>query len=223
MSINTEGPALPGARSEVEQALCGKTFAWVKAQPKRIGVAEFRNTRFSDTIGTEGVERFVSTPKLQSPGGIGDVRVKCGQAWMPSPGGQDEHAGLFRLEATEGPGSGVRVLNVRVPAAFKESNRYAEQNRCARAVQLVGGLDPRDHKFSVQRCAFDAAKSGAKAAVASLISLSSALLRKSVRGGLVVVGDVTLGGTIEPVHIALTFPNQRRHSTVTLVARLRGL
>ena len=43
-----------------------------------------------------------------------------------------------------------------------------------------------------------------KTGVASLIALSSALLRKSVRGGLVVVGEVTLGGTIEPVHNAVT-------------------
>jgi len=49
---------------------------------------------------------------------------------------------------------------------------------------------------------FDAAKSGAKTGVASLIALCSALLRKSVRGGLVVVGEVPLGGTIEPIHNA---------------------
>ncbi|MBM3363728.1 MAG: hypothetical protein FJY42_13930, partial [Betaproteobacteria bacterium] len=40
----------------------------------------------------------------------------------------------------------------------------------------------------------DAAKSGAKTGVACLIALCGALLRKSVRGGLVVVGEVTLGG-----------------------------
>ena len=51
---------------------------------------------------------------------------------------------------------------------------------------------------------FDAAKSGAKTGVAALIALSSALLKKTVRGGLVVVGEVTLGGTIEPIHNAVT-------------------
>lgn len=50
---------------------------------------------------------------------------------------------------------------------------------------------------------FDAAKSGAKTGVASLIALCSALLRKSVRGGLVVVGELTLGGSIEPIHHAV--------------------
>jgi len=176
----------------------------VKEQQKRIGAAEFRNTHFSYTIGTEGVEKFVSTPELQSQSGIGDEPLECGQIWTLSPGGQDEYLGLFRLDATEGPGSGVRVLNNPVPAPFRESIRCAEQNLYAHAAQLVGDRDPREHEFSVQIRGFDAAKSGAKTGVASLIALSSALLRKSVRGGLVVVGEVTLGGTIEPVFNAVT-------------------
>ena len=176
----------------------------VKEQQKRIGAAEFRNTHFSYTIGTEGVEKFVSTPELQSQSGIGDEPLECGQIWALSPGGQEEHPGLFRIEVTEGPGSGVRVLNNPVPAPFRESIRCAEQNLYARAIQLVGDRDPRAHEFSVQIRGFDAAKTGAKTGVASLIALASALLRKSVRGGLVVVGEVTLGGTIEPVHNAVT-------------------
>lgn len=180
----------------------------VKEQQKRIGAAEFRNTHFSYTIGAEGVEKFVTTPELQSQSGIGDEPLECGQVWTLSPGGQDEHPGLFRLEVTEGPGSGVRVLNNPVPAAFKESIRCAEQNLYARAMQLVGDRDPRAHEFSVQLRGFDSAKSGAKTGVASLIALSSALLRKSVRGGLVVVGEVTLGGTIEPVHNAVALAEQ---------------
>ena len=108
------------------------------------------------------------------------------------------------VAASEGPGSGVRVLNNPAPAAFKESIRCAEQNLYARAMSLVGDRDPRSHEFSVQLRSFDAAKSGAKTGVASLIAMCGALLRKSVRGGLIVVGEVTLGGTIEPVHNAVS-------------------
>jgi ATP-dependent Lon protease len=176
----------------------------VKEQQKRIGAAEFRNTLFSYTIGTEGVEKFVSTPELQSQSGIGEEPLECGQIWALSPGGQDEHPGLFRLEVNEGPGSGVKVLNNPVPQAFKESIRCAEQNLYARAAQLVGDKDPRAHEFSVQLRGFDAAKSGAKTGVAALIALSGALLRKSVRGGLIVVGEITVGGTIEPIHNAVS-------------------
>lgn len=176
----------------------------VKEQQKRIGAAEFRNTHFSYTLGVDGVEKFVATPELRSQSGIGDEPMECGQIWTLSPGGQDEHPGLFRLEVTDGPGSGVKVLNNPVPAAFKESIRCAEQNLYARAAQLVGDRDPRAHEFSVQLRAFDSAKSGAKTGVASLIALASSLLKKSVRGGLILVGEVTVGGTIEPIHNSVT-------------------
>lgn len=50
----------------------------VKEQQKRIGAAEFRNTHYSYTLGAEGFEKFVSTPELQSQGGIGDEPLECG-------------------------------------------------------------------------------------------------------------------------------------------------
>ncbi len=200
---------------DAEEAVSDEDLEWavrlalevrrrVKEQQKRIGAAEFRNTHFSYTLGAEGVEKFVTTPELRSQEGIGDEPLESGQIWTLSPGGADEHPGLFRLEVTEGPGSGVRVLNKPVPPPFQESVRCAEQNLYTRAAQLVGDRDPRSHEFSVQLRGFDAAKSGAKTGVACLVALSSALLRKSVRGGLIVVGEVTIGGTIEPVHNAVT-------------------
>jgi ATP-dependent Lon protease len=172
----------------------------VKEQQKRIGAAEFRNTHFSYVMGADGVEKFVSTPELQSENSIGGDPLEPGQVWSISPGGTDEHPGLYRIEVNEGPGSGVKILNKPVPPAFKESMGFAEQNLYARAMQLVGDKDPRHHEFTVQLRAFDASKSGAKLGVASLISLCTTLLKKSVRGGLIVVGEINLGGSIEPVH-----------------------
>jgi len=176
----------------------------VKEQQKRIGAAEFRNTHFSYTIGLEGIEKFVSTPELRSENSIGDDPLEPGQVWSISPGDSDgEHPGLYRMETNVGPGSGVKILNKPVPPAFRESVGYAEQNLYARALQLVGDKDPRQHEFTVQLRAFDAAKSGAKLGVATLLALCTALLRKSIRGGLVVIGEINLGGSIEPVHNAV--------------------
>ncbi len=172
----------------------------VKEQQKRIGSAEFRNTHFSYVMGTDGVEQFVSTPELHSENSIGGDPLEPGQVWTISPGGMDEHIGLYRIEINEGPGSGVKILNKPVPPAFKESMSFAEQNLYARAQQLIGDKDPRQHEFSVQVRAFDAAKSGAKLGVSALIALCSALLKKSVKGGIIIVGELNLGGSIEIVH-----------------------
>jgi ATP-dependent Lon protease len=172
----------------------------VKEQQKRIGAAEFRNTHFSYTMGEDGVEKFVSTPELSSESTITGDPLDPGQIWTLSPGSQDEYPGLFRLEINEGPGTGVRILNKPVPKPFKECVDFAEQNLKVRAKQLVGDKDPRHHEFSVQLRAFDAAKSGGSIGVAVLIALCSAILKKSVRGGLVVVGQINLGGSLENIH-----------------------
>jgi len=172
----------------------------VKEQQKRIGAAEFRNTHFSYTMGDDGVEKFVSTPELQNDNSIAGDPLEPGQVWTVGPGGDGEHPGLFRIEVNEGPGSGVRILNKPVPAAFKESIGYAEQNLYARSAQLVGDKEPRHHEFSVQLRAFDAAKSGSKTGVAALVALCTALLKKTIRGGLVIVGEINLGGSIETLH-----------------------
>lgn len=176
----------------------------VKEQQKRIGAAEFRNTHFSYVIGTDGVEKFVSTPELRSEGSIGNDPLEPGQVWSISPGGGEENPGLYRIEINEGPGTGVKILNKPIPPSFKESISYAEQNLYARATHLVGDKDPRQHEFTVQLRAFDASRSGAKLGAASLVGLCTALLKKSVRGGLVIVGEINLGGSIEPIHNAVT-------------------
>ncbi len=175
----------------------------VKEQQKRIGSAEFRNTHFSFQMGADGVEQFVITPELQSEGSIGDDPLPPGQVWVMSPGGVDENPGLLRIDATEGPGSGVRILNQPPAAPLKESVRCAEQNLYARAKELVGDRDPRSHEFSIQMRAFDANKSGTATGLGVLLALCSALLEKSLKGGLVVVGGLNLGGSIEPIYNAV--------------------
>ncbi len=176
----------------------------VKEQQKRIGAAEFRNTHFSYVMGADGIEKFVSTPELQSDNSIGGDPLEPGQVWTISPGGGDEHPGLYRIEVNEGPGSGVKLLNKPVPPAFRESIGYAEQNLYARSMQLVGDKDPRRHEFTAQLRAFDTSKSGAKIGIASLVALCTSLLKKSVRGGLIIVGEINLGGSIEPIHNPVT-------------------
>ncbi len=176
----------------------------VKEQQKRIGAAEFRNTHFSYVMGADGIEKFVSTPELQSDNSIGTDPLEPGQVWTISPSAGEEHSGLYRIEVNEGPGSGVKILNKPVPPSFKESLGFAEQNLYARALQLVGDKDPRHHEFSVQLRAYDSSKSGSKLGMGALVALCTALLRKSVRGGLIIVGEINLGGSLESIYNPVT-------------------
>ena len=176
----------------------------VKEQQKRIGAAEFRNTHFSYVMGEEGVEKFVATPELHSENNIGTDPSPPGQVWTISPGDQEENPGLFRVEINEGPGSGVKILNRPAPRPFQETVKYAEQNLYARAKDLVGDRDPRSHEFSLQLRSFDASKGGSQLGIGVLVALCSSLLNKHIRGGLIVVGGVNLGGSIEPVYNAVS-------------------
>lgn len=172
----------------------------VKEQQKRIGAAEYRNTQFSFTLGMDGLEQFVPTPELQSEDSVGDDPLPSGQAWVISPGGMDENPGLFRVECNTGPGSGVKILNQPPPGPLKESVRCAEQNLYSQSKSLVGDRDPRSHEYTLQVRAFDSNKSAAASGVGILLAICSSLLGKNLKGGLVVVGGLNLGGSVEPLY-----------------------
>ena len=205
LKLISPDPEAPLSDADIEWAvkLALESRRRVKEQQKRIGAAEFRNTLFSYSIGESGIEHFVSTPELATEDSIGTDPLPPGQVWVISPGGTDEHAGLFRIEVNVGQGSGVRILNQGPPPQFRESVKMAEQNLYAQAKSLVGDRDPHKHEFSVQLRAFDAAKTGSGVGVPVLLALCGGLLERSLKGGLIIVGSVNLGGSVDPIHQAV--------------------
>lgn len=199
----------------------------VKEQQKRCLKSEFRNTHFSFTMGVEGVEQFVSTPELHSDEAIDGDPLPPGQVWAVGPGAGETGAGLYRLEATVGPGSGVKILNHPIPPSFRESVKVGEQNLYTRAKSLVGDRDPRGHEYSVQLRPYDADKSGAGLGLPMLVSLVGGLLERSVRGGTIIVGPLNLGGSIEllpnPIEIAELAVDKHAATLLFPVAARRAL
>jgi ATP-dependent Lon protease len=171
----------------------------VKEQQKRVFKSEFRNTHFSYILGTEGVEQFVSTPELHSDEAIETDPLPPGQVWAVSPGSGEAGPGLYRIEVTCGPGTGVRILNQPTPPPFRESVRVGEQNLYTRAKEIVGDRNPREEEFSVQMRAMDTDKAGSGLGLPVLVALCGSLLGRNTRGGTIVVGALNLGGSIELV------------------------
>jgi ATP-dependent Lon protease len=176
----------------------------IKEQQKRCFKSEFRNTHFSYTMGLEGLEQFVSTPELHSDEAIEGDPLPPGQVWAASTGTPEAGAGLYRIEVTSGPGSGVKILNQPPAAAFRESVKIGEQNLYARANEMVGDRDPREHEFSIQMRAMDADKTGGGVGLPVLVALCGSLLGKNTRGGTIIVGTLNLGGSIEIVPNAVS-------------------
>ena len=175
----------------------------IKEQQKRCFKSEFRNTHFSFTMGLDGLEQFVSTPELHSDEAIESDPLPPGQVWAASTGTPEAGAGLYRLEVTSGPGSGVKILNQPPAASFRESVKVGEQNLYIRAKELVGDRDPREHEFSIQMRAMDADKTGSGLSLAVLVALCGSLLGKNTRGGTIIVGSLNLGGSIDMIPNAI--------------------
>ena len=155
-------------------------------------------------MGEDGIEQFVSTPELHSDEAIDLDPLPPGQVWGISPGEPEIGPSLYRIEVTVGRGGGVRILNAPAPPAFRESVRYAEQNLYTRAAELVGDRAPHLHEFSVQLRAMDNDHRGTSLGLPALMALCSGLLEKSTKGGLVVVGALNLGGSVEPLANAVS-------------------
>jgi len=175
----------------------------VKEQQKRIGSAEFRNTMFSYRIGVDGIEQYVSTPELHSENTVGQDPLPPGQVWAIGPGEENEGNGLYKIEVTATPGSSIRLINVKAPSGLRESIRAAEQVLYTQSRGLLGDHDPKSNEFAVQIRALSPVSGAASLGVPILLAICSAGLRKSLKGGVVVVGGMSVGGTMEPVYNAL--------------------
>lgn len=195
---STGGVEIPDEDIEWAVQIALESRRRVKEQQKKIGSAEFRNTQFSYSMTIDGVEKYVSTPELYKENSITSEPLPPGQVWSMSPGNTDgEPQGLFKIEVTSTPGSGIHILNKPAPVPFKESVNYAEQNLYANAMTYIGDRKPREYEYNIQLKAMDAAKNGCKLGVPILISLCSSILEKSVKAGMVIAGEISLGGSIE--------------------------
>ena len=171
----------------------------VKEQQRRVFKSEFRNTNFSYTLVPEGVEQFVATPELHSDEAIDSDPLPPGQVWGVSLGCAETGPGLYRIEVTCGPGSGVKILNQPTPPPFRESVRVGEQNLYTRAKELVGDRNPREDEFTIQMRPMDSDKTGEGLGIPVIITLCGALLGRNSRGGTIIAGALNLGGSIEMI------------------------
>jgi len=198
----------------------------VKEQQKRVFKAEFRDTHFSYILGPDGTEEFVSTPELHSDDAISSDPLPAGQVWAVSPD-PSVVPGLYRIEVSRGPGSSVRILNQPVPPGFRESVNVGQQRLFSQARDLVNDRNPREHEFTVQMRPFDSDRSGLALGLPVLVALVGSLLERGTRGGTIIVGSLSLGGSVEmitnPVRIAEMAADKQATTLLLPVSARRAL
>ena len=160
---------------------------------------EFRNTHFSYSMGEDGIERFVPTPELQSDDTIGADPLPPGQVWAISPGGLDDHAGLYRIEVNVGPGSGVRLsTSRRLARSERASGMRKGTSSLAVGIWLATGI--LEHMTSRSSSALSTHREAGHCLVCQLCwRYAGRCSARASKEDSQQLGGLNLGGALDPV------------------------
>jgi ATP-dependent Lon protease len=171
----------------------------IKEQLKKIGGMEFFDVHFS-YIDQETLEEFfVSVPEQGGSSLVSEDILNPGHLYMVSEG-DNNMVGIFKLELQTVPGNG-KLIRTGVASASKMSNqiKIALNYFKANAHRVSGSIHPDNADFLLQLIDLQGMGVPEYGGLALFISLCSASLGRSVQPQLAVFGEMTLGGTIEPV------------------------
>ncbi len=130
---------------------------------------------------------------------VGSARLPAGQAWAASAGGPAGVATVSRIEVAESRGQGIRLVNESPSAALRAGLKAAKDYLYHHAAELVGAArNPKGHELAVEIQPLNGGKVDGSYGVGLLLACCSALLKKQLRGGLVVVGEIA-GDAIKAV------------------------
>jgi ATP-dependent Lon protease len=167
----------------------------VKEQLKKIGGMEFYDVHFSYIDLEDGQERFVSVPEQSGGALIPEARLNPGTLHTVSAGSA-EMPGAYRIEIQCISGTGKASASGPIP---KEAIRVAFDYFKANASRISGSIKPSEHDFHIHMVELQNTGQPQSLTLASFIGLCSAALSKPIQQQMVILGDMSLGGTVTPV------------------------
>jgi ATP-dependent Lon protease len=171
----------------------------VKEQLKKIGGMEFYDVHFSYIDNESLEESFVSVKEQgggslipQEPSKPGTLHtIGLSNKGMP---------GLYRLELQVTKGTGkLATSGLWNSTAAKEQVRIAFDYFKANAGRISAGTKVNEHDFHLHAVELQNTGPFTHLALASLVVFSSGLLGKPIQNQMVVMGDMSLGGSVTPV------------------------
>lgn len=177
-------------RHALEYAL--ETRRRIKEQLKKIGGMEFYDVHFSYIDLEDGQERFISVPEQGGGSLIAEGRPNPGTLHTVSIGDKGM-PGVYRLEIQTIAGNGKVSVSGN---SSRESSRVAFDYFKANASRVSGSIKPGEHEFHLHLVELQHSGVPEALTLANFIALCSSALGKSVQGQMVVMGDMSLGGTI---------------------------
>ena len=171
----------------------------VKEQLKKIGGMEFYDVHFSYIDPEAMEERFISVPEQGGGTLIPDGPLNPGVLHTIATG-SNGHLGVYRIETQVTAGNGKLTMSgVGSNTTAKESIKVGFDNFKANASSVSASAKPGDHNFHLHVVELQNTGPTTAMTLATFVALCSGILGKPVQSQMVVLGSMSLGGSIIPV------------------------
>lgn len=195
--LNPAGnPTKEEAQEYLELAIEGRRR--VKEQLKKMGAFEYYQTSFSYIDNESMREYFVGVPEEGGRNLISQDPLSPGSIYTATLTNNDTVA-LTRVEVSKMSGTGKLRITGSPDRTMKDSIITAFDYMRSNKSRLGIERDMDSYDFHVQMVDLMQNKEGSQGGVAFFISLFSLLRDKTMLGGLVVLGEMTIQGSILPL------------------------
>jgi ATP-dependent Lon protease len=180
-------------RQCLEYAL--ETRRRIKEQLKKIGGMEFYDVHFSYIDLEDSQERFITVPEQSGGALIPDGQLQAGGSHTISMG-SSEMPGTYRMEIQAISGTGkINVSGIAPRESVKIAFDYFKANSSRVSASIkIGDFDFHIHLVELQHTGLPNVLT-----LVSFITLCSVALGKPIQSQMVIMGDMSLGGTIVQV------------------------
>ncbi len=171
----------------------------IKEQLKKIGGMEFYDVHFSYIDNDTLEEHFVTLPEQGGGTLIPDGMSKAGELYTIGVSGKGM-PGLYRMELQVTKGSGkLATSGLWNSSHAKEQVKIAFDYFKANASRISASAKVMEHDFHLHVVDMQSTGALAHMALPSLIAFASGLLGRPLQSQMVILGDMSLGGTVDPV------------------------
>ena len=171
----------------------------VKEQLKKLGGMEFYDVNFSYIDNETFEERYVSVPEQGGGKLIPEGMCNPGQVYTVSRG-KSGMIGVFRLESQMLPGSGkFERTGIGSEREAREATNTAFNFLKANGNRISGNISTVTKDYIVNYQDLQGIGMTGKLAMATLVALSSIALARPVQSSMVVLGEMSIGGTLMKV------------------------
>ena len=172
----------------------------IKEQLKKIGGMEFYDVHFSYVDVETSEEKFISVAEQGGGSLIPDGPLNPGVLHTVATGGSGSHLGLYRVETqiTSGNGS-LKMSGLGSNSQAKEAIKVGFDYFKANASGVSASAKPSDHDFHLHVVEMHNTGPTTSMTLTTFVALCSAVLGKPLQPQMVVLGSMSLGGSIIPV------------------------